>query len=144
MHMNEWVNLTPWQKGSREVCVCHPIHEKSVIESRKVLWVREWWWDLPIVESISRSRPGDLRMTESFFRPCSLLELTWTWSGPRAWQYKYTKIYFFTCVNIHFSPYNLWMAIWSNVMLFFWNQSFFGTPCRMILHNIRWVFNIPF
>ena len=67
--------------------------DNSVIGSRKVLWVGWvfgwwWWWYLPIIESISWSRPWDLRMTKSFFRPCNLLELTWTWSGPRAWQYQ--------------------------------------------------------
>ena len=31
-------------------------------------------------------RPWELGMTYSFFRPSSLLDLTWTWSGPKAWQ----------------------------------------------------------
>ena len=68
--------------------VCHPLHEEIalLLEPEKFpgWW---WWWDLPIIESISRSRPWDLRMTKSIFRPCTLLELTWTWSGPWAWQY---------------------------------------------------------
>ena len=43
--------------------------------------------NLPIIESISWSSLWDLRMTKSFFWPCGLLELTWIWSGPRAWQH---------------------------------------------------------
>ena len=50
-------------------------------------WSRSAWkvygggvgvWYLPIIESISWSRPWDLRMTKSFFIPCSFLELTWS------------------------------------------------------------------
>ena len=34
----------------------------------------------------------DLRMTLSIYGPFSLPELTWTWSGPRAWQYCFTYL----------------------------------------------------
>ena len=71
-----------------------------------------WWWYLPNIESISRSRPWDLRMTKSYFRPCSLLELTWTWSGPQAWQYLCWSWlftlgkYVWYVTNISFTAYN--------------------------------------
>ena len=52
-------------------------------------------------------------MTKSFFRTCSLLELTWTWSGPQACQLAYL------CENWKWPLVSLTSIIsastWSNV-----------------------------
>ena len=79
----------------------------------------EWWWNefsqletwvgegggsykiLLLMFTEILSRPWDLRMTKSFFRPYSLLELTYTWSGPWPWQQLHMYLMEFPCnVNV--------------------------------------------